>query len=80
MEHDKRLTLRTLIIRDYSVMRDDLLANNGELFEKFNILEREPNYYDFSEMSKLLNDLDDYLFERSATSKKVSILSYIDKL
>ena len=41
MEHDKTLVLRNLILRDYSVVRDEMKKRNKSLFDDFVELERQ---------------------------------------
>lgn len=83
MLHDKTLILRTLILRDYSVVRDEIKKRNEPLFDDFVEAERQEGNYDFDSYLILLNRLDDFVVNELNSpqmSKKDSILKYIDKL
>lgn len=82
MKHDKTATLRSMIIRDYSRYRDDLLDTDKSLFERFNELERERNndVFDYVDLLQLLDDLDEFSIKISNDSYKSKIIDYIEKL
>lgn len=81
MEHDKTATLRSMIIRDYSLYRD-VFGNDNALFERFNELERERNndIFDYVDLLQLLDDLDKFSIKKSGNSYKSKIIDYIEKL
>jgi hypothetical protein len=56
MKHDKTATLRNMIIRDYSRYRDDLLDIDKSLFDRFVVLEREDNVFDYEDLLWLLDE------------------------
>lgn len=82
MKHDKTATLRSMIIRDYSRYRDDLLDTDKSLFERFNELERERNndIFDYADLLQLLDELDEFTIQKSGDSYKSKIIDYIGKL
>lgn len=80
MKHDKTATLRNMIIRDYSRYRDDLLDNDKSLFDRFVVLEREDNVFDYDDLLWLLDELDDFSVKISGNSYKSKILNFIAKL
>lgn len=82
MKHDKTATLRSMIIRDYSRYRDDLLDTDKSLFERFNELERERNndIFDYADLLQLLDELDGFTIQKSGDSYKSKIIDYIGKL
>lgn len=82
MKHDKTATLRSMIIRDYSRYRDDLLDTDKSLFERFNELERERNndIFDYADLLQLLDELDGFTIQKSGDSYKSKIIDYIEKL
>ncbi len=83
MEHDKTLVLRNLILRDYSVVRDEMKKRNKSLFDDFVELERQKENYNFDSYLILLDKLHDFVvndLDSPQTSKRDSILKYLDKL
>ena len=83
MEHDKTLVLRNLILRDYSVVRDEIKKRNKSLFDDFVELERQKENYNFDSYLILLDKLHDFVvndLNSPQTSKRDSILKYLDKL
>lgn len=83
MEHDKTLVLRNLILRDYSVVRDEMKKRNKSLFDDFVELERQKENYNFDSYLILLDKLHDFVvndLNSPQTSKRDSILKYLDKL
>jgi hypothetical protein len=82
MQHDKTATLRSMIIRDYSRYRDELLDTDKSLFERFVELERERNndVFDYVDLLQLLDDLDEFSIKISNDSYKSKIIDYIEKL
>ena len=82
MQHDKTVTLRSMIIRDYSRYRDELLDTDKSLFERFVELERERNndVFDYVDLLQLLDDLDEFSIKISNDSYKSKIIDYIEKL
>lgn len=82
MQHDKTATLRSMIIRDYSSYRDELLDTDKSLFERFVELERERNndVFDYVDLLQLLDDLDEFSIKISNDSYKSKIIDYIEKL
>lgn len=82
MKHDKTATLRSMIIRDYTRYRDELLDADKSLFERFNELERERNndIFDYVDLLQLLDDLDKFSIKKSGNSYKSKIIDYIEKL
>jgi hypothetical protein len=82
MQHDKTATLRSMIIRDYSRYRDELLDTDKSLFERFVELERERNndVLDYVDLLQLLDDLDEFSIKISNDSYKSKIIDYIEKL
>lgn len=82
MQHDKTATLRSMIIRDYSRYRDELLDTDKSLFERFVELERERNndVFDYVDLLQLLDDLDEFSIKISNDSNKSKIIDYIEKL
>ena len=82
MEHDKTLVLRNLILRDYSVVRDEMKKRNKSLFDDFVELERQKENYNFDSYLILLDKLHDFVvndLDSPQTSKRDSILKYLDK-
>ena len=82
MQHDKTATLRSMIIRDYSSYRDELLDTDKSLFERFVELERERNndVFDYVDLLQLIDDLDEFSIKISNDSYKSKIIDYIEKL
>jgi hypothetical protein len=82
MKHDKTATLRSMIIRDYTRYRDELLDADKSLFERFYALERERNndVFDYADLLQLLDDLDKFSIKKSGNSYKSKIIDYIEKL
>lgn len=80
MKHDKTLTLRNMVIRDYGRYRDDLLRSDKSLFDRFVVLEREDNVFDYDDLLWLLDELDDFSVKISGNSYKSKILDFIAKL
>jgi len=82
MQHDKTATLRSMMIRDYSRYRDELLDTDKSLFERFVELERERNndVFDYVDLLQLLDDLDEFSIKISNDSYKSKIIDYIEKL
>lgn len=83
MEHDKTLVLHNLILRDYSVVRDEMKKRNKSLFDDFVELERQKENYNFDSYLILLDKLHDFVvndLNSPQTSKRDSILKYLDKL
>ena len=82
MKHDKTATLRSMIIRDYTRYRDELLDADKSLFERFYALERERNndVFDYADLLQLLDDLAKFSIKKSGNSYKSKIIDYIEKL
>lgn len=82
MKHDKTATLGSMIIRDYTRYRDELLDADKSLFERFYALERERNndVFDYADLLQLLDDLDKFSIKKSGNSYKSKIIDYIEKL